>query len=226
MSGFIKKALGMFVEIDDNTPSHDTTENRATPTFTGPPRLTPTAQAAPVYNTSLSQQDIDKFTKHFDDLFDKSNFPGPDYYEFSKMMHLLEPQIPDESIRVATVFASLSIQGLTKDKILATAQQYLTIIDNDKAQFEKAASDKAAVDVEGRKNTVADLEKKINDNADMIRKLTQEITELQSQIGTLKNEIVQEDTKISANKGSFQVAYQAMYNKISGDIQKINTILK
>ena len=60
----------------------------------------------------------------------------------------------------------------------------------------------------------------------MIRKLTQEITEAQSQIGALKNEIVQEDTKISANNGSFIVAYQAMYNKINSDIQKITTILK
>ena len=141
-------------------------------------------------------------------------------------MHLLESQIPDENTRIATVFASLSIQGLTKEKILSTAAQYSSIIENDKAQFEKAAAEKAAVDIEGRKAKVDALEKKIADNSDMIRKLTQEITESHSEIGTLKNEIVAEDTKISASKGSFIIAYQAMYNKINTDIQKINTIIK
>ena len=221
MSEFIKKALGMFVEFDDNStqPAQGNTSNRP---------AGPTSQPAKqvVYNGTLSQQDIDKFTKHFNDLFDRSNLAGPDYYEFSKMMHLLESQIPDENTRIATVFASLSIQGLTKEKILSTAAQYSSIIENDKAQFEKAAAEKAAVDIEGRKAKVDALEKKIADNSDMIRKLTQEITESQSEIGTLKNEIVAEDTKISASKGSFIIAYQAMYNKINTDIQKINTIIK
>ena len=221
MSEFIKKALGLFVEFDGNDapPAHGNSTNIPAGMASQPVKQV-------VYNGTLSQQDIDKFTKHFNDLFDRSNLPGPDYYEFSKMMHLLESQIPDENTRIATVFASLSIQGLTKEKILSTATQYSTIIENDKAQFEKAAAEKAAVDIEGRKAKVDALEKKIADNSEMIRKLTQEITETQSQIGTLKNEIVQEDTKISANKGSFLIAYQAMVNKINTDIQKINTIIK
>ena len=224
MSGFFKKALGVFVEFDDT--ANSTSSNSSSNSSSAPSMPQPSAPRPQAYNSPLSQQDIDKFSKHFNDLFDRSNLPGPDYYEFTKMMHLLEAQIPDENIRIATVFASLSIQGLTKDKIIETAKQYCNIIENDKAQFEKAAADKASQDVDSRKAKVAAMEQKIADNAEMIRKLTQEITETQSQIGTLKNEIVQEDTRISANKGSFTVAYQAMYNKINSDIQKINTLLK
>ncbi len=219
MSELFKKALGLFVEFDDAKTSEQSSNNPAPQ----PQSFTP---SPPVYKGPLSQQDIDKFSKHFNDLFDKSNIQGPDYYEFSKMMHMLEASVPDENVRISAVYATLSIQGLTKDRIIDTAKQYCSVLENDKAMFEKAAADKSSADVEGRKNKVTSLEKKIADNSEMIRKLTQEITDAQTQIGTLKNEIVQEDAKISANKGSYGVAYQAMLNKITSDIQKINTVLK
>ncbi|MES2703413.1 MAG: hypothetical protein V4649_12280 [Bacteroidota bacterium] len=218
MSEFFKKALGLFVEFEDDT-------DAAKVKMQGPPTLS-NKTPQPANTGPLSQQDVDKFTRHFNDLFDRANLPGPDYYEFSRMMHLLEAQIPDENIRIATVFASLSIQGLTKDKIIETARQYCTMVEADRAQFERAASEKANIDIEGRKSKVAVMERKIAENSELIKKLTQEIVETQAQIGTLRNEIQQEDARIAANKSSFTVAYQAMYNKINSDIQKINTILK
>ena len=219
MSEFFKKALGLFVEFDDK-------EDDRPASIPVQPATQPVAIKQQSYKGPLSQQDVDKFSKHFSDLFDRANLPGPDYYEFSKMMHLLESQIPDENVRIATVFASLSIQGITKEKLMDTAKQYCAIIENDKTEFEKAAAEKASTTVDGRRAKVDGLEKKIADNTEMIRKLNQEITDAQAQIATLKNEIVQEDSRIASSKGSFMSAYQAMYNKINSDIQKINTIIK
>ena len=230
MSDFFKKALGVFVEFEDDDKSNNTSEARQAPSGNEkinniPPPL-PLQKAPQAYTGALSPQDLEKFTKHFSDLFDKSNFNGPDYYEFSKMMAMLETPIPDENTRISAVFATLSIQGLTKDRILETAKQYCTILENDKAQFEAAATEKANAELAGRRNKIQELEKKISDNSQLIQKLTKEITDAQTNIGELKNEIVLQDSKINTSKAGFLMAYQAMHNRITSDIHKINTVLK
>ncbi|MBC7554961.1 MAG: hypothetical protein H7257_13405 [Taibaiella sp.] len=230
MSDFIKKALGMFVEFDE-TPDKNKGEKNipSSPSSSpGAPHPIPAQQSAPksdIYTSPMTQQDIDKFTRHFADVFDKANLDGLDYCEFSKMMEKLEGRIPDESTRIVTVFATLNMQGLTKDRILETARHYITVLDTDKEQFEKAAGEKATQEVENRKSKIAGLEKKVADNSEMIRKLTQEIAEAQATIAACKNEIVQYDSKISSSKGSYTIAYRAMYNKIVTDIQKLTQLI-
>jgi len=219
MSSFFKKAMGLFVEFDDDPGNPVKDQNTGTIT-----NNTSTPSSFSMGN--FSQQEIEKFEKHFDDLFDGANLPGPDYFEFSKMMNMLEAHIPDESARMAAVYASLNLQGLTKEKIISTAKQYYAIIEGDKADFEKAAAIKAASEVEGRKQEVTELEKKISDSSDQIKKLTQDIANYQAQIGTLKNEMIQQEAKISSNKSGYNVACQAMLNKITSDIQKINTAIQ
>ena len=223
MSDFIKKALGLFVEFDDSEAAHSThpVEEKPDVVASAPVKRQPVDG-----NPQMSPQDIDKFTKHFNDVFERANIPKPDYYHFSKMMDMLESQIPDEKTRLLSVFATLTIQGLTKEQVVDTARQYMALLDQDKAQFEKAAAEKVYTDIEDRKAKVAGLEHKIADNTEMIRKLTQEITETQITIGKINTEIVQLDTKIAANKRSYSVAFQAMYNKITSDIQKLNSFLK
>ncbi len=223
MSDFIKKALGIFVEFEDNDDKKS--ENRTTPIPTQANHHSEkpyvSAPAGP-----MSQQDIDKFTRHFKEVFDKANLDGLDYYEFSKMMDMLESTIPDETTRIATVFATLSIQGLTKDRILETARHYLSVFENDKVQFEKAAAEKASQEVDERRAKIAAMERTILDNTEMIKKLTQEITNTQAAIASHQKEIVLYDTKIAASKGSYISAYQAMNNKILSDIQKLTNIIK
>ena len=226
MSDFIKKALGMFVEFDE-TPEQPAGGNTATPRPSGPvpSNIPPSSPRQPVYTGPMTQQDIDKFTKHFEEVFDNANLEGLDYYEFSKTMHALEATLPDENMRIATVYATMKIQGLTKDRILETARHYVAVLEADKAKFEKAASDKASQEIEDRKAKAAGLEKKIAENGEIIKKLTQEIADSQATIAAIKGEIVQYDAKISANKGSYTIAYRAMYNKIISDIQKLTTLI-
>lgn len=219
MSEFIKKALGLFVEFEESAPPAAGENNGSSPARQHTPQPSD-------YRGQMSSQDIEKFTKHFNDVFDGANLPGPDYFEFSKMMDMLETAIPDENNRIMAVYASLSLQGLTKAKVIDSARQYVVMLEQDKARFDKAASEKANVEIEDRRTKIGGLEKKIADNAEMIKKLNQEITDAQAAIGNLKNEIVQLDTKISASKGGYIVAFQAMYNKIAGDIQKLNSLLK
>ena len=215
MAGFFKKALGVFVEFDEK--NDDSTSNiniSQTPSLSNVISRTPENHA-----------EAEKFEKYFDKLFDNANLPGPDYYEFHKMMETLEAHIQDEKARFSATFASLSIQGLTKQSLLDTASKYKIIMEKDKADFDLALKEKLKAEVGQRQKSLGDLEKKIQANSELIQKLTKEITDSQIQIGKLKTEVLEEENKLTKNGNGYQIASQAIISKISTDIQKIQTIL-
>ena len=109
MSSLFRKAISLFVILDEK-PSESAPvveKNQAAGSAQQIPATKPAA-AAP----SISQADLSKFEKHFEQLFEQTNLPGPDYFEFWKTMDTLEAHIPDETARIHAVFASLKIQGL------------------------------------------------------------------------------------------------------------------
>lgn len=222
MASFLKKALGVFVEIEE-TPKENQTTVLNTVQTTIPNNINNVDKVAAV--SKLTQTDLEKFENHFDKLFDQSNMQGPDYYEFCKMLETLEAHIPDEKTRFSAVFASLSIQGLTKQKLIDSANYYREVVLTDKARFEKALDQKSTTELESKKSSVVALEKKMVENSELIKKLTQEISEAQAKIGEMKNQIKEEEEKLSSNKSGYNIACDAMLNKINLDSQKIQNNL-
>lgn len=75
------------------------------------------------------------FRKHFLDLMQQSNLPGPDYYEFIDAKNKLAPNVSVESICYQTAFSVLQGMGLTKEKITSSAQTYIGIVDKELEGF-------------------------------------------------------------------------------------------
>ncbi len=250
MGNIFKKALGLFVEFepeqgekkagswgDDGLPlqvkpPQRKQESEGTEHLPANSRQQVTAQPQPAasYQPSASQstispEDADKFEKHFEELFDGANLPGPDYYEFWKMMETLEAAVPDDKIRLTAVYASLQVQGLSKEKLLETAAAYQQIIEKDRTEFQGAVNAKASKDIEGRKATVVELEKKNAANAEKIQQLTKEIQDNNAAVEALKKEVIDEEAKLNNNRNGYNIACDAMMAMIGGDIQKIKTHL-
>ena len=219
MAGFFKKALSVFVEFDDNQ-NQDATN--PLPPLSTSSIGSPTPGIPPV---QINQAEAEKFEKYFDKLFEQANLPGPDYFEFHKMMETLEAHIPDENARFSATFAALSIQGLTKRTLLDTANKYKSVIEQDKADFEVALKDKLKQEVELRQKEIEDLEKKTVANSELIQKLTKEIADSQVMIGKLKAQVTEEQSKLTTKSRGYQLASQAVINKISMDIQKFQSTL-
>jgi hypothetical protein len=215
MAGFFRKALGVFVEFEDDKVNE--TGNAPVNQF---PKL-----PSEIVNNPLNQAEAEKFEKYFDNLFEKANFPGPDYFEFHKTMETLEAHIPDEKARVAATFASLAIQGLTKESLVNTAFKYKEIIEKDGVNFESALETKAKAELGDRHSRMGALEEKIKLNSEKIQQLTKEISESQVQMEKIKNEILEQENKLNKNKQGYQLASHAVLNKIREDIQKIQSIL-
>lgn len=214
MAGIFKKAMGLFVEFEEEPQKTTTTSS---PSFTGQKTSSP--------QQVLNADEVDKFEKHFEKMFDQANLPGPDYYEFWKMMETLEVHIKDEKARISATYAALAIQGLTKEKLAETANKYKEMINLDKVQFEKVANDKSEKEIGQKRKELIGLEETIVRHSEMIQKLTKEITDAQTATGRLKATITEEENKLAKNKQGYMVACEAMIRKISNDITKIQTTL-
>jgi hypothetical protein len=214
MAGIFKKAMGLFVEFEEDSqrPPHQTSASSS-----GTIRVSP--------QQVLNAEEFDKFEKHFEKLFDQTNLPGPDYYEFMKMMETLEAHIKDEKARMSATYASLTIQGLTKEKLLQTANHYKEVISKDKALFEKTANEKSEKEIGQKRRDLVNLEETIKRHSEMIQKLTQEISESQIAMGKLKATVTEEESKLTKNKQGYLLACEAMMRKITEDITKIQTTL-
>ncbi len=224
---FFKKALSIFVEIDETTPEAKTSSgNRNSSSNTPPPIQQPQAQQVPAPRANLSQADLGKFVKHFEQLFDNANLPGPDYYEFWKMMDTLEAHIPDENARIQAVFATLSMQGLNKPSLIDSAGKYKTEILRDKSNFEAAVQQKSDAEISGRRSSIQQMESDAAQKQQQIAQMQKEIEASGQQIAQLQAEIAAEEAKIAASQQGYLAACNAMMSKIDGDVQRFQQQLK
>jgi hypothetical protein len=212
MESFFKKALGLFVEV--------TADEKAATVAHGEhlPLQSMANENVPV---SLTKDELDKFEKHFEGLFSKANLPGPDYFEFWRMMETLGTHVPDEKARMAAVFATLQVQGLSKEKLLAAAQKYYQVVQKDQQEFQKAVDEKIKLEIENRKSETEALQKAIASHTAMIQKLTAEIAQHEARLNQLKQETHTEETKLNQNRNGYHAACNAMLVKIESDIKKI-----
>lgn len=227
MSNMFKKALGLFLEFE---PDQEEKSTKSSWSDDGLPIQVSSSKKGNLSSSTfpsgvINQNDLDKFEKHFEELFDKANLPGPDYYEFWKMMETLEAAVPDEKIRMAAVFASLKIQGLNKDMLISSAEKYHQILEKDKLEFQNAVHTKVLAEIEGRKTSVEELEKRNASNAEQIKNLTKEINDNLQKVNALKKEVIDEEAKINNNKNGYNIACDAMLAKLGSDINKIKSTL-
>jgi hypothetical protein len=204
-----KKILSAFIEVEEDNESKATQSDESAAAITKQ-----TQNYSGSYATSESSG---KFKQYFDNLFKDSNMPGPDYFEFTKMVEAMSA-IPDERARFVASFAGLSVQGLSKPKLIQTVNQYLEVLEKDSTNFNASIS--AAIDekVESKRNEIVDKTKRIQD-------LSQEISDLTNRIAILKNEIQENEEKIKSSTGGYNNESAIMKNKIKQDIEKMNQYL-
>ena len=202
MASIGKKILSAFVELKEEEKPVPVKPNKETPVYT-----------ETIVKTYQPVERDDRFVQYFEKLFKDANLPGPDYFEFSKMIEAMSG-IPDERSRYAAAYAGLSVQGLDKAKLLSTAAEYLRILDADAANFGSTVD--AAL-----QEKVFLKKKESEEKAMRIEQLKSEINELNRQIELLKSEIQENEEKIESNSGSYKRESQTMKMRIEKDIEKI-----
>jgi hypothetical protein len=214
MASFGKKILSAFMEVEEEKKAAPASGDAAAVTRVDAP--TPGGGQAP--GGAAADQ---RFSDYFDILFKEANIPGPDYYEFARMIVAMQV-IPDERARYAAAFAGLQVQGLDKEKLLTTAAEYIRVLAADADHFSSSVQAALQEKVHSR---AAEAEEK----SKRIQALSQEILDLQKQIGVMQNEIraTQDETreakgKLEANSGAYAAESERRKQQIQSDIEKIN----
>jgi peptidoglycan hydrolase CwlO-like protein len=236
MASIGKKILSAFVDVGEDKkqprpadvppedgngaagPSPETGRAAVTPQMARGSGSVPAATATGSVNFSAGTDQDRRFAGYFDKLFDDANIPGPDYYEFARMIGAMQV-IPDERARYAAAFAGLQVQGLDREKLLATANEYLRVLSTDADQFRKTVDAALQEKVHGRS---AEAEAK----SKRIEALSQEILQLQQEIGALQKEIAENREKLDASDRGYAAESERRSRQIQADIEKIKQYIQ
>jgi hypothetical protein len=227
MAGLGRKILSAFLEVTPTSKATEQNENKQGVGNSAGSVEQGSASSAqsgyPVHpsgsgqGTDPTSEGTSRFSEYFDKLFSEANIPGPDYYEFSKMIEAMQA-IPDEQSRFYAAYAGLYAQGVDKAKLLSTAEEYLRILETDSRQFHTTVD--AAMQEKVQHKKAEETEK-----SERIRTLSREITDLQNQITALQAEIKENEEKIEASTGGYTAESTRRVARIQADIEKIKNYL-
>lgn len=148
-----------------------------------------------------------------------------DYYKFKKSLDSLKSLIPDEATRFKSAFVTAGSMGITKVSLTETAQHYVSLLDQEKAQFKQFLDEQTGTNVTGREKSLKDTDVAIQQKSDQIKALTDEISQLQKQKLDISNELASARGRLETTSNTFAVVQSGMVQEIRDDVQKINTYL-
>ena len=165
--------------------------------------------------------------KIFDSLIkvlEEKNLPGEDYMEFMEALQNMKNIPLEETVKMQTVLATLSSKGLTKQKILESADFYTKALQDEKNKFNEALKQEISKQVESKQKEIKSLEDQNKSKAEQIAQLTTEINQNQQQISKVKTLVEEASQKIKSTETNFNFTFEAVVSQIKNNANKIKTI--
>ncbi len=224
MSDFLKKVKSVF--IIEEEPAAPKAQNETEP---APQKSSAVQQevAPPVRHApaSISGAVSDKFMQILASALEKNNQPGFDYMEFRQALANLAKMPMDESTRFQSAYAMAQTMGVTKQKLLESAQFYLQILGAEQAKFNEAHAQQRQKLIGGREDEIKAHESAIQQKTEQIQKLTQEIEQHRQQSEKVRADIQDSTVKIETTRADFEASFAAVAGQLQQDAQKIQQYL-
>jgi uncharacterized small protein (DUF1192 family) len=214
MTSFGKKIIGAFLEVPSNDRTDDRHSGDRTYDRRSGDRTNDRSAGDRTNDGRASDRTDDRFAGYFDKLLGEANIPGPDYYEFARMVAAMHA-IPDEAARYNAAFAGLQVQGLDKQRLLDTAAEYLKVLATDAEQFEATVEASYEEKVRGKETEAKQI-------GTRIQALSQEIMQLQQRIGTLQEEVKTGKDKLAGSSSAYSAGSKGRQGEIRRDMEKID----
>lgn len=220
-----KKLKSLFV-IEEGEASPEgktvTTENNTgTKTENSTVHKTPTVTPLPGVQGKVQ----DKFLEVLFEALQSSNQKGFDYLEFKDFLRSLANVPMDDGTRFKSAFATAQTMGATKENILTSAKQYISILGKEETKFKEALSGQRDKNLTGKQDEIKNLEKSIQENEAEIEKRKTDIESHRKQITTLEQEINTASEKLAQTASDFGATYQALLSQIQDDVKNIESHL-
>lgn len=151
----------------------------------------------------------------------KETQPGFDYLKFKQSLEQLASLKLDAATSLKSAFATASTMGVTKDSLLQSARHYLTILGEEKKQFDQALTNQVQQRIDSKKSELQNLQQQIEDHKRQIAKLEKQILEFQEKITRSDEEVVEAKASIDQTKIKFENTYQQFVSAIESDMTAI-----
>ncbi len=152
---------------------------------------------------------------------EKSNLEGFDYIEFIQAVERLKKLPMDESLAIRSAYSTVNTVGLTKEKLLESADYYLEVLSKEKKVFEQTVEDRRLVKIERQKKRIEALEKEVIQLRSKIRDMEGKIVEYQQEQENIQQNLHQEDEKITLTENAFESTISTVMQRIEKDIHLI-----
>lgn len=173
----------------------------------------------------LSETTDQKSVDFLENALGKQSQPGFDYLKFKQSIQQLSSLNLDSSTSLKSAFATASTIGVTKDSLLQSARHYLTVLDDEKKQFDQALNNQVQQRIATKKDELANLQAQIEDHRKQIIKLEKQIAEFQERISRSDEELNDARNSIDQTKMKFETTYQEFVAAIENDITLIQQTL-
>jgi FtsZ-binding cell division protein ZapB len=216
MADFLKKAASLLFTIEETetTIEKPETHQQAQPLSAAIPGI----PSAPANNKAPADDKIvEKFRSYFQKIYSSANIQGPDFFEFHNMTEAMGNAIPDE-LKYTSVYAGFSGQ-VSKEKLMTTGNQYLSILQNDTLEFEQSLQNTLKAKVTDRRNT-------IDSKAQEIKKLQEKIAAINNEIIELNQQAAEDEARLAAENAAYHQQASEWQQKIKTGLEKINQYIK
>ena len=196
------------------------------------PRAEPAAAAEPAETARRSESgeappgQIDsKFSEVLLQAMERANVEGFDYLEFKRALQNLSQMPMDEPTRYRSAFAMAQTMGATPERLIQTAQHYISALSQEEAQFQRALANQQQKQVGAKQEQIQQLHGTIKQKEEQIRRLQAEIDQHRVELHSLETEISQASTKMEATRNDFIASYNHLVSQIEQDIENLRRYL-
>jgi chromosome segregation ATPase len=148
-----------------------------------------------------------------------------DYLKFKHSVKSLSELNLDESTAFKSAFTTASTLGLTKEKLVRTANHYGNVLDKEKLQFAEAMKNQLNEKVSKKLEEAERLKQKTEEYKLKIEKMKADMAAYQKKIQNVDTEIEKAKVKIEATRKNFMDAYELFKQTIEKDINLIDEYL-
>jgi peptidoglycan hydrolase CwlO-like protein len=170
---------------------------------------------------TLDDKSLEMLTK----VIEENNLPGFDYYEFKRSVAMLKTMSLDEATAHKSAFQTASTMGLTKEKLIETAQYYRNLMDKESAQFMAALETQNKTRVSDKQVDVKRLQDQVSRHEAEVARLQEEIATYKQQVAQTEQNIVTEGEKLNQRKEAFESTLKSIALVIEADIEKMHQYL-
>ncbi|MEO0340971.1 MAG: hypothetical protein AAF242_17390, partial [Bacteroidota bacterium] len=132
----------------------------------------------------------------------------------------------DIPTRIQSAYAMAETMGVSKQKLLESAEFYISVLSQEEKKFENALGNQQSKQIGAKKQKIAQLKDSIKKKEEQLKKLQADLAKHSKQINTLQTEMKDAGQKIADTKNDFIASYNSLVNQIRLDMKHINDYLK